>query len=80
MYRNCAKFFQWGSGRVPEEKKPKLDDAEAQVKAMFLKSTGLRIDSPTSQGGNTNSGNMSWAVFSTTGVKAVIEIVKFLFI
>ena len=78
IIRNCAKVYQWAKGVLTDKQKQKLDNAEEAMKRKFYEETGVKLDAPTSQGGNTDTGNVAWRFFSPESTDVINDIlVKF---
>ena len=74
LYRSCAKIPRWRKSQ--DGKGEKLDEIEDEVRVKFFNKTGMKIDSPTSQGGNTDTGNVAWNFFDTKSARAIRDILE----
>jgi hypothetical protein len=64
IYRTRAEVKLWKSGRMTENQKERIEKSRKEWLAAMAQETGLVLDTPTSKGGTTDTGNAAWRFFS----------------
>jgi hypothetical protein len=64
IYRVRAEVKLWKSGRLTQNQKDRIEKSRKEWLTAMAQETGLVLDTPTSKGGTTDTGNAAWRFFS----------------